>query len=327
MAGSAALAASPLIGGGLAALSGNDITTTANAAAAKLGPDYPMHQRMELGGFEITNILDTIVMRDGPYPIIGSNASEEEVKQLMSENLLPETQWQPGFTPTIVNTGNEIILFDTGNGDSGSVKRPKGGLLKSQLGPAGFKPEDIDIVVITHGHGDHIGGLLEGGKPLFPNARYITGQKEYDFWTTGDMNTDRLKGGAKKFKTQTEPIKDKFSFVNPGDEIASGIEAVEAFGHTPGHMMYHIESDGKELMLWADCAHHHVASLARPDWHIKFDVDKEQGAETRKRVYDMVAKERLPVIGFHMPFPSVGFVEKRKGEEGYRWIQHTFQLK
>ena len=327
MAGSAALAASPLIGGGLAALSGNDITTTANAAAPKLGPDYPMHQRMELGGFEITNILDTIVMRDGPYPIIGSNASEEEVKQLMSKNLLPETQWQPGFTPTIVNTGNEIILFDTGNGDSGSVKRPNGGLLKSQLGPAGFKPEDIDIVVITHGHGDHIGGLLEGGKPLFPNARYITGQKEYDFWTTGDMNTDRLKGGAKKFKTQTEPIKDKFSFVNPGDEIASGIEAVEAFGHTPGHMMYHIENDGKELMLWADCAHHHVASLARPDWHIKFDVDKEQGAETRKRVYDMVAKERLPVIGFHMPFPSVGFVEKRKGEEGYRWIQHTFQLK
>ena len=328
MAGSAAIAATPILAGGL--LNGDlttAFTTPAHAATEKRGPDYPMHQRMELGDFEITNILDTIVMRDGPYPIIGENASKEEVETLMRENLLPETKWQPGFTPTLINTGSEVILFDTGNGDSGSVKRPKGGLLKSQLEPAGFKPEDIDIVVITHGHGDHIGGLLEGGKPLFPNARYVTGEKEYKFWTTGDMNTDRLKGGAKKFKTQTDPIKDKFTFVKPGDEIVSGIEAVEAYGHTPGHMMYHIESDGKELLLWADCAHHHVASLARPDWHIKFDVDKEEGAKTRKRVYDMTANDRLPVIGFHMPFPSVGFVEKRKGEEGYRWIQHTFQLK
>ncbi|GJM03508.1 MAG: MBL fold metallo-hydrolase [Rhodomicrobium sp.] len=297
-----------------------------HAAAPKLGPSFPMIIRFELGDFEITNILDTIAMRDGPYPIIGENASEAEVQALMKENLLPETRWQPGFTPTLINTGQELILFDTGNGDAGSVKRPNGGLLLSQLEAAGYKAADIDIVIITHGHGDHISGLLEGGKPAFPNARYIFGEREYDFWTTAEMNTDRLKGGAAKFKKMTEPLKEKITFISPGMQVLTGIEPVEAFGHTPGHLAFHIESNGQKLLLWADCAHHHVASLARPDWHIKFDVDKEEGVKTRKKIFDMAATEKLPVIGFHMPFPSVGFVEKRH-DQGYRWIKHSYQLK
>jgi glyoxylase-like metal-dependent hydrolase (beta-lactamase superfamily II) len=86
-----------------------------------------------------------------------------------------------------------------------------------------------------------------------------------------------------------------------------------------------LESDGARMLFWGDCAHHHVASLARPDWHCTFDTDKEQGAETRKRIYDMAATERIPVSGYHMPFPSIGYVERRP-DGGYRWVPHSFQL-
>ena len=85
------------------------------------------------------------------------------------------------------------------------------------------------------------------------------------------------------------------------------------------------ESDGARMLFWGDCAHHHVASLARPDWHCVFDADKEQGAATRKHIYDMAATERIPVSGYHMPFPSIGYVERRS-EGGYRWVPHSFQL-
>jgi len=97
-----------------------------------------------------------------------------------------------------------------------------------------------------------------------------------------------------------------------------------AYGHTPGHLIFIMESGGKTLVLTADTANHYVASLQRPDWHVSFDTDKEMGAATRRRVFDMIATDRLPFIGYHMPFPSVGFVEKI--DTGYRYIPETYQF-
>ena len=152
------------------------------AKAPLLGAWQPKHYRFKLGGFEITLISDSEAFIDGPYPIIGKNGSEEEVRQLMRDNRLPETRYQPGFWPTVINTGKELVLFDTGNGENGFVPRPHGGWLAKQLKPAGINAEDIDVVVITHGHPDHVGGVMEGGKPLFPNARYVMGKVDFDFW-------------------------------------------------------------------------------------------------------------------------------------------------
>lgn len=300
-------------------------TGSARTLAPPLGAWQPKFWRYKVGSFEVTTISDSEAFIDGPFPLIGGNAPEEDVRGLMRDNLLPETRYQPGFSPTLVHTGRELVLFDTGNGENGFVKRPDGGWLAANLAPAGFKPEDVDVVVLSHGHPDHVGGVIEGGKPLFPNARYCIGQIEYDFWAPEGKHTGDLEGMAAVFRANTKPVAERFTFLKPGDDVVPGIRAVEAYGHTPGHLNFLIESDGRAIYFWGDCAHHQVASLARPDWHCVFDIDRELAAATRKRVYDRLATDRLPVIGYHMPFPSVGYVE-RQGPGAYRWLPHSYQL-
>jgi glyoxylase-like metal-dependent hydrolase (beta-lactamase superfamily II) len=318
LASAAALSAAPLV-------LGRREASARSAVPAKLGAWQPRHWRYRIGGFEMTMISDSEAFIDGPFPIIGANAKEEDVRTLMRDNLLPEGTYQPGFTPTIINTGREVVLFDTGNGENGFIARPKGGWLAAEIGPAGFRAEDIDVVVLSHGHPDHVGGLMEGGKPLFPNARYVIAATEHDFWAPEGKHSGELEKLAAVYRANTTAIVDRFTFLKPGDDVVAGIRALPAPGHTPGHLNFHIESEGKAIYFWGDCAHHQVASLARPDWHCVFDIDKEQGAATRKRVYDMLATDRVPVIGYHMPFPSVGYVE-RSGASAYRWLAHTYQL-
>lgn len=316
----AAVVATPLLAGSTG--------FNAQAAAPMLGILQPACYRFKLGAFEVTAILDAGAMLDGPWPIVGEDRPASEVERLMRDNLLPEKKFQPGFTPMLVNTGSQLILFDTGNGANGFVPRPDGGWLAAQLRPAGFEPEQIDIVVLSHGHPDHIGGVMEGGKPLFPNARYVIGELEYAFWASRDRlsapkEDNEYKSGL-LFQANMVPLASRTSLLKPGGEVVPGIHAVEAFGHTPGHLAFHIESEGKRLLFWGDCAHHQVASLARPDWHAFFDMDKAKGVSTRKRIFDMAAGERLPVAGYHMPFPSLGYVERK--EAGYRWLPVTYQL-
>lgn len=301
------------------------LPSAALAAAPMLGPAAQRWYRIKLGGFELTMIADSDAFIDGPFPIVGGNASQAEVEQLMRDNLLPPTTYQPGFTPMIVNTGKEVLIFDTGNGENGFIKRPNGGWLASQLGAAGFAPEQIDVVVLTHGHLDHVAGIMEGGKPLFPNARYVISATEYDFWAPEGKHTGQLEQLAAVFRANVVPVAERTRFIKPGEDVVSGIRSVDAPGHTPGHLAFTLESQGQRMLFWGDCAHHQVASLARPDWHCVFDIDKELGAATRKRIYDMAATERIPVAGYHMPFPSLGYVERR-AEGGYRWLAHTYQL-
>lgn len=311
---------------GLGAMAATTLCAShAFGAAPMLGISVPKSWRYKLGAFEITTIMDCESFIDGPYPVIGANATEAEVRALMRANLVPETRYQPGFTPTIVNTGKELVLFDTGNGATGFIPRPKGGWLKDQLAPAGFKPEDIDVVILSHGHPDHVGGIMEGDKPLCPNARYVISATEYDFWAPEGKHSGDLEKFAAVFRNSTRPVADRFSMLKPGDDVVSGIRSINAPGHTPGHLGFMIESQGQQILFWGDCAHHHVASLARPDWYCVFDTDKEQAAATRRKIYDMAATERYPVIGYHMPFPSIGYVERRD-TVAYRWIEHSFQL-
>jgi glyoxylase-like metal-dependent hydrolase (beta-lactamase superfamily II) len=166
--------------------------------------------------------------------------------------------------------------------------------------------------------------LIEGGKPVFPNARYVFGAAEFDFWKRGENVREARKFNRELFMTICVPLADRSTFVKPGDEVAPGITAVDAAGHSPGLLAFHIESNGKRFMVTADTCTQYVMAVQRPEWHFEMDDDKDRAVATRKRILDMLATDRLFVASFHMPFPGIGYVEK--GQAGYRLVPHTYQL-
>jgi glyoxylase-like metal-dependent hydrolase (beta-lactamase superfamily II) len=297
--------------------------------ASMQGEMQPTIYRFKFGGFEISNIMDSKVIRDRLHPSIGSDQPADAAEQLAAANRIEINRFQHSFTPTVVNTGKQLVLFDTGNGalrdeyEQLRGRMPEGQLV-SRLKLAGYTPDDIDVVVITHGHPDHIGGLTRGGKPAFPNARYVFGAAEFDFWRRGANVREARKFNRELFVKICEPLADRSTFIKPGDEVVAGIRSVDAAGHSIGMMAYHIETDGKRLLIWADTCIHYVMSIQRPDWHTDVDDDKELAVTTRKRILDMVATDKLFVAGFHMPFPGVGYVENSSA--GYRWTPVSYQF-
>lgn len=291
------------------------------AEAPMLGALRPKVLRVTLGGFEVTTLLDGTRPVEGPQGIFGQEQTVETVEALLAENMLPTNVMEFTFSPVLVNTGTNLILFDTGNG---AAARPDRGNLAALIAEAGYDVGQVDTVVLTHMHGDHIGGVMENGSPTFPNAGYVTGAAEYDFWSSADRVGTPAENGHKAVVENIVPLAEKFRFINPGDAVASGVEAVEAFGHTPGHMAYHLESDGKRLLITADAANHFVLSLQRPDWEVRFDMDKSAAAATRKKLFGMLASDRIPFSGYHMPFPAMGFVEA--AGDGFVYVPKSYQL-
>lgn len=285
---------------------------TTSATADGHGGKAPMSnaRSFKLGGLSVTTLLDGSAPREDVKALFAADASDEEFAKISEENFITTDAAQFYFTPTLVDTGSEKVLFDTGLG--------RGGITRA-LADAGVTPDQIDVVVITHMHPDHIGGLMTDGAPTFANARYVTGQMEYDGWTaSGDNPVTQL------MAKNVTPLAEKMSFVGDGAEVAPGVTAVAAFGHTPGHMAYRLESGGAQLVLTADLANHYVWSFARPDWGFSFDIDKAAASASRRKVLGMLAADRIPMIGYHMPFPAVGYVETRG--EGFRFVPVSYQM-
>ena len=297
--------------------------------ASLQGELQPTIYRFKLGGFEVATVLDAKAIRDGLHPHYGGNASAEEVQSLARANNIDTQRFEHPNIPTLVNTGKQLILFDTGNGAlpreyEQLSKRLPPGQTAARLAAVGYRPEDIDVIVITHGHPDHIGGLTEGGKPVFPNARYVFGSAEFDFWKRGENVREVRKFNRELFMKICVPLADRSTFIKPGDEVVSGITAVDAAGHSPGLLAFHIESAGKRLMITADTFTQYVMAVQRPDWHFEMDDEKEKAVASRKRILDALATDKLMFASFHMPFPGIGHVEKSSG--GYRWVPHSYQL-
>ena len=317
-----------MVGSALGVLAAPAVLTGARAQAAETGvtekaPDMGQGiRRLKLGGFRVTVISDGMRPSDKPQETFGTNQPPEKVAELLKQNFLPEDKFVNGFSPVLVETGSEKILFDTGMGEMGQSFGA--GRLPEGLAAAGVKPEDITIVVLTHLHPDHIGGLALGGKPAFANARYVIGKTEYDFWNDDARMGTPAENGHQMVKKVVTPLAEKATFIGDGDSVVSGISSILAPGHTPGHMGFRLESEGRQIILTADTANHYVLSLQRPDWEVRFDADKAKAAESRRKMFDMIATDRLGFIGYHMPFPAVGFVEKQ--DVGYRFVPASYQF-
>ncbi|MCK0137699.1 MBL fold metallo-hydrolase [Aliiroseovarius sp. F47248L] len=294
-----------LMAGAAAPLAGL-ATAPAYAFAPQTGLTTTASQTVKLGEFEVTTLLAGNRTVEDPQSIFGMNASAEEFAAASEAANISTAAAQFFFTPTLINTGSELVLFDTGLNAEG---------ITAALARAGYTPDQVDIVVITHMHGDHIGGLSGDAGVTFPNARYVTGAVEFDHWAAA---------GNEGFEAKVAPLAEQTTMINGGDTVISGVESVEAFGHTPGHMAYRIESEGKSLLIAADFANHYVWSLAYPDWEVKFDQDKSAAADTRKTLLGMLAAEKMPFIGYHMPFPALGYVEER--DAGFHYVPHSYQL-
>jgi glyoxylase-like metal-dependent hydrolase (beta-lactamase superfamily II) len=307
-------AALPLTG----ALSGV-IPAPAEAAVQPMGQQVPSIYRYKVGTIELTAVNDGV--RTSPLAEgFVKNARLDEVNAALEASFLPKGQVTPQFNPLLLNTGGKLVLIDTGNGPQAGTSTV--GRLTANLGWAGVKPADVDTVVISHFHGDHINGLrTDDGGLAFPNAEILVPNPEWSFWMDeGEMSraSEGLKGAFNNVRRVFKNIDSRVRRYEWDKEIAPGITSVAAPGHTPGHTAFVVASGQAKLFVQSDVTNIPALFVPHPDWQVQFDMDGNKAAETRHKVYDMLAAERMQLTGYHYPFPATGFIAKDGA--GYRFV-------
>ncbi|MGE0288600.1 MAG: MBL fold metallo-hydrolase [Bradyrhizobium sp.] len=307
----AGLGASTMLGGG------------ALAKAPKLGTQTPYWHRFVVGDAEIT------VISDGPLPLGDPSGTftgvpKEDVKKMLVDNFMnPDSVVLEQNSP-VVNIGDKLVLFDTGMGTS-KMFGPTTGQQQKNLAASGIKASDIDAVVCTHAHIDHIGGLVGADdKPLFPNAQVYISQADYDFWTDEGKLGSGLKDFVLHARKNLMPVKDRLVFIKDGQEFLPGIQAIAAPGHTVGHTIFMVTSKGKSFAFLGDLSHHSVLLMEKPRMEFSYDTDPKQSAATRVRLLDMLAANRIPVMAYHFAWPGYGHVAK--AGDGFRYYPEPMNM-
>lgn len=275
--------------------------------------------------FRVGSALCT-VLSDGnlvvPVENYAVNADPAELSAFR-EAMALEAARHPTQTNVLhIATGDRSILVDCGSG--GRFVETVGHLARN-MEAAGIDPAEIDLVVLSHAHPDHCWGLLdEFDEPAYPGAEVLIGAQEHAFWTDEGLASrvpEAMQAMVAGAQRQLAGVADRLRTFEDGEELAPGLRAHAAFGHTPGHTTFTFESDGEVLFVSADTFNHPLISLSRPEWHLGFDVEKEQAAQTRRRVLEMLTAEKLRTLGYHMPWPGLGRVV-RDGD-GFRWIAES----
>jgi glyoxylase-like metal-dependent hydrolase (beta-lactamase superfamily II) len=277
--------------------------------------------RYKIGDIEVTVLPDGFrqVPVNNNYLV---NASTEDLAKALAAAGLPTDKMKNTYSPIVLTIGGKRVLVDTGNGEAASIEsKGERGTLNANLEAAGVDRSAIDIVVISHFHADHVNGLLmPDNSPAFPNAEIKVPEVEWKFWMDdGEMGraskgrmTELFANNRRVFDT----LKRKVTPYAWDKEVAPGVTAVGTPGHSIGHTSYVVTSGGKTVYVQSDVCNNIAVLAPYPDWHGFFDQDPPKAAATRKRVYDMLAAEKLPVQGYHFPFPALGRVEKTGS--GYR---------
>ena len=296
------------------------IAGKALAKAPFAGAQAPGIYRLKLGAFENT------VLNDGWLPIEAKMFSGDAASapQLLAASFLPADAIPTAVNEWLVNTGDKLVLIDTGTSD---LFGPTLGRLTKNLAAAGVEPRAVDAVILTHLHPDHGNGLLTVDKKVaFPNAVVHVHEAELGFWMSAD-NAAKAPDDFKPFfemaRNAIKPYADAGKVVTfrDGAELAPGLRAMLAGGHTVGHSMIRVSSQGSELLLWGDIVHNAALQFPEPDRAIAFDTNQPMAIASRKRALDMVTTDRLMIAGSHLPFPGIGHVAKASVGYAYAPVQ------
>ena len=294
----------------------------AQAAAPQHHDQVPGFYRMKVGDLEVTALLDGGATFD-PHWLTAKKVTMDRVARALKED--PQLL-DTGDTGFLVNTGRQLILVDAGAGTwfgGGALGR-----LVESLRSAGYAPEQVDRVLLTHLHSDHIGGLTtQDGQRVFPNADVFVSKAENDFWLSPEIAAKAAKD-AQPFFQSAQAIAapyiqaGKWHTFSDSDVLVDGLELVSLHGHTPGHSGYEFSSNGRKILFWGDIIHQQLVQLSHPDITVVFDIDHAAAAATRNKLLPTLAREGVLIAGPHMPFPGVGRL--RKEANGYVWAPVIF---
>jgi len=279
----------------------------------------PGYYRMMLGQYEVTALCDGFIDLDVKML---TNASEKEIQTLLSRMFVGSPKMPVAVNAYLINTGSKLILVDAG---AAKVFVPTLGSVIQNLKAAGYDPAQIDAVMISHMHGDHVGGLLDGsGKPAFSNAVVYVSKGENDFWLSPAV-AEKAPAEYKKYFKMARDLAapyialGKWKTFGDGEMPVPDVKAVLIPGHTPGHTAYEV-SDGKEsLLITGDMVHSLAVQFPRPDVAFEYDTDKKQAVSVRQALFKSAAERKVLVAGMHLPFPGIGRI-RSDGNNAYTWV-------
>lgn len=295
-----------------------------SAEAPQVKVQVPGYYRVKVGEAEITALYDGFVELD--WAVL-KNVSPAEVQRLVARMFAATPKMHGPVNAYLVNTGGRLVLVDAG---SGKLFGPTAGNLLANLRASGYEPAQVDVVLVTHLHPDHFGGLVDAeGRPAFANALVRVPRADADFWLS-EETAARQPENMRPFVEMARHAAGvlgaagKWGTFSWGDEVAPGFKAVQADGHTPGHTAYQLDSSGQRLLLWGDLVHNAWVQFTRPSATFEFDSDARRAAATRKQLLARTAREGALVAGSHLPFPGLGHV-RAEGAGSYAWVPVEYE--
>lgn len=294
------------------------LASTAQAAAPMAGTNPPGFYRIMLGGFEVTSLSDGTVPSFSLQQLL-TNTSPAVVSKALEREFLSDPV-EGSVNAFLINTGPRLVLVDAG---AAGLFGPTLGRLLDNLRASGYRPEQVDDVIVTHMHPDHVGGLMASGRMAFPNATVHADRREAAFWLS-QANLDAAPAASKDFFRgaidSVGPYEKagRLKLFDDGAEIMPGIRVRSTPGHTEGHTFVVIESEGRKLMLWGDLVHAAPVQFPHPAVTIAFDADSRAAAAQRAKAFEEAAREGYLVGAAHISFPGLGRV--RAEGAGYRWV-------